>query len=103
MGWAPTRQSLCLGGRVGLALDGRLSGPRAVGCGLGSHFCPCSSGQQASEPRVPWQHSSVLLNCTLQCIRAHTQLGPALGPLLQPMVWVSCSFRSLLLPGDPRA
>lgn len=30
-------------------------------------------------------HSSVLLNCTLQCIQAHIQLEPALGPVLQPM------------------
>ena len=100
MGWALSRQSLSLGGRVGLTLDGQLLGSKAVDWESGfPTLVPAAQGSRPAPCPGHRNHSSVLFNCTLQCIQAHTQLEP----VLQPMVWVSCSFCSPLLPGDPRA
>lgn len=69
MGWAPLRQSLSLGGQSGTSLGWTGRG--------GSQSLKLRAAGQLRAPVLPC--SSVLFNCTLQCIQAHTQLEPSAG------------------------
>lgn len=103
MGWALSRQSSVLGAEWAWPwMDSCWGQGRWIGSrGFPLWFLQLrAAGQLRAQGTAP-QPFVRFLNCTLQCIQAHTQLEPALGPVLQPMVWVSCSFCSPLLPGDP--